>query len=718
MPRKSANADKSDLVSRLSDPFCPPDLHQLPEEHQTQYRAVVAFIYVGAAIIFGFGLLNLRHGNRVAGAVQHASVAVVLAMLLANRRGHPRLAAHVCVAMTTITIFIGMWMGGGMSAAAVVFLPMIPAVGFLSVGQAGGLAGALQAIGIVALVAALEKLGFEPRHDPPDKLFVKRVAESITVVMQISLVCFFFFRLRRRAFRLLAKNRDELTQLFDGMRQGVLAFGPAGRVVGQCSNQAKSIFGRAELEDAEVIELLYRDVPAFDLGREQFVTWLESVFVADHEQLADMMELAPDHSVPSQGTPEERHLRLEFRPILNQGRLARVMLLVTDETEQVRLKREADAQRAAGQRALERMQRLAAGGAHGFLDTLRAAELRLAAIGETFRTACGKLSTGEIDVMFRAAHTVKGDARLYDLDALGSASEQLEELLQRLRSEALASGAVALDDQAARADLLLRDAQHAIASVRDQLVAASPIGDAILDQATVRHTDLRALRQQVTRMQRTLGEQVTPLFEVTARLLSRPFGESVAGLSEAVERWSAQQGKRASLQLAGKEIAVSPELHEVLPGVLGHLVRNAVVHGVEPPDERLRTGKGECGAVRITCESSPEGPRIVVEDDGAGIDVEGLKQRANALQLAWSEERPFELVFVDGLSTAPRVDALSGRGVGMSAVQAELRKVGYTVRTSSERALGTRFVLEPAQANGTRPNTPERGHEAPGQAWQ
>jgi HPt (histidine-containing phosphotransfer) domain-containing protein len=682
----------------MVDRFCPPDVHVVEEELRRQYRAVVAFIYIGATIIFGFALLNVKHHNYLAGGVQMASVGVVLAMLLVNRAGHPKVSAHVCVAMTTLTIFIGMWMGGGMSAAAIVFLPMVPAVGLLSVGQGGGVAGVLQAVGVVALVATLEKLGFEPRHDPPDKLFVKRVAEAVVVVTQIWLVCYLFFRLKNEAFALLSGKRDELAGLFDSMRQGVLAFGADGRVTGQYSQQAKEIFRRDRLDGVQVAELLYRNRPSFDLGRQEFATWLESMFFAQGEELAELLELAPQRCIVAQDSEDEQHLRLEFRPLIAEQRLVRVMLLVSDETERVRLKREADRQKVAGERALERMRRLAAGGAHAFLEALRAAETRVGSIEQTLAGATSELSVSEIDLMFRAAHTIKGEARLYDLDALCALAERLEDLLAQLRTSA-ADGARTLAPQVlAEAKGLLGEARAAIVAARDKLVEASPIGGAILDQVTVSDTDLRALRQQVMRMHMTLGEDATRLSEVTSRLLSRPFGASVAGLVDAVDRWSVQQGKRAVLALVGREIAIPPELHEVLPGALGHLARNALVHGIEAPDDRLRVGKPERGNVTISCQSTRAGPVIVVADDGAGVDAAELERRATSRGLSWDQGQSFELMFVDGLSTAGTVDALSGRGVGMSAARSDLRRVGYEIEVTSERGVGTRFTLRPRTA--------------------
>lgn len=108
-----------------------------------------------------------------------------------------------------------------------------------------------------------------------------------------------------------------------------------------------------------------------------------------------------------------------------------------------------------------------------------------------------------------------------------------------------------------------------------------------------------------------------------------------------------------------------------------------------------------------TCEPSPTGPRIIVEDDGAGVDVNKLERAARALGITW-DGAPLELMFVDGLSTAAHVDVLSGRGVGMSAVRADLREIGYSVE-STTHAHGTRFVLAPSDEHAARaPDVAER----------
>jgi two-component system chemotaxis sensor kinase CheA len=689
-----------DLFALLIDPFVPPAVRAEGADLARQQRHMVAFNHIGFVIVFGFGLLNLRQDNTLAGLVEVLSAATMLAMLLVNRRGYPTPAAHVSLFVTALTIFIGMCTGGGMEAAAIVFLPMLPAIGLLCIGRSGGWAGVAEGVLIVGAVAILELMDVPLRHDSADKLFIKRVAEAVVVVVQIYVVCNVFFRLRNEAETQLSHKHDEMARLFHSLRQGVVAFGPDGRVAGRCSRQAEEIFKCDELEGKEVSALLFGDRPVYDMDKEHLATWLEMAFAPGRtfDELEELVRMAPDRCVLGAGAKGEQHLRLEFTPLWEGGELARVMMLVTDETTQVQLKREADVERAAHEDARVRMRRLAASGAHTFLDFLRSADDRLKTLAATFPAGGRSVQLAEIEVAFRTAHTIKGEARIYDLDQLSALMHDAEEHLHALRERALPGGSAPECERWTELRRQSTSAREAVDQARRDLVAASPVGDAILDQVTVRRRDLTVLRDWVASVRGAIGELIAPALEVVSRLNARPFGEAATGLEDGVQRWSAQQNKKAVLEIVGKEEAIGPELFEVLSGVLAHLTRNAVAHGIEHFGDRLRIGKPEVGHIRIACTHLHGAYEILVEDDGAGVNITALIERARELGVRVDVTDPLELIFVDGLSTAETVDALSGRGVGMSAVRSALAGVGYSVKVESQSGKGTRFALSPLRA--------------------
>jgi chemotaxis protein histidine kinase CheA len=124
------------------------------------------------------------------------------------------------------------------------------------------------------------------------------------------------------------------------------------------------------------------------------------------------------------------------------------------------------------------------------------------------------------------------------------------------------------------------------------------------------------------------------------------------------------------------------------------MIRNAIAHGIEVPLERERGGKAPIGRIRIVCSTDKGHVGVVVEDDGAGIDVEGLRERALAGGGRAPEvDRDVDLVFAAGVSTSKYRDELSGRGVGLIAARKELATVGYRIEVASERGRWTRFAV-------------------------
>ncbi len=159
--------------------------------------------------------------------------------------------------------------------------------------------------------------------------------------------------------------------------------------------------------------------------------------------------------------------------------------------------------------------------------------------------------------------------------------------------------------------------------------------------------------------------------------------------------------KQIELRTVGEDTELDKQVAERLADPLVHLVRNAADHGIETPEVRRAAGKPETGT--ITLRAAREGGSIVLEvlDDGAGIPAERLKAKAvekglitPAQAAAMSRDEALQLVFAAGLSTAPAVSDLSGRGVGMDVVRNNLAELGGTVAVFSEPGQGTRFRLE------------------------
>ena len=157
--------------------------------------------------------------------------------------------------------------------------------------------------------------------------------------------------------------------------------------------------------------------------------------------------------------------------------------------------------------------------------------------------------------------------------------------------------------------------------------------------------------------------------------------------------------KEISLELAGEDTDLDKNLVEALADPLVHLVRNAVDHGIEMPDEREKAGKPRVG--KVTLSASQEGDHILltISDDGAGMDAEKLKKLAikrgvldEDAAARLTNEDAYNLIFAAGFSTKEQISDVSGRGVGMDVVKTKISQLNGQVRISSEMGKGT--VLE------------------------
>jgi two-component system chemotaxis sensor kinase CheA len=159
-------------------------------------------------------------------------------------------------------------------------------------------------------------------------------------------------------------------------------------------------------------------------------------------------------------------------------------------------------------------------------------------------------------------------------------------------------------------------------------------------------------------------------------------------------------GKDVALVMSGQETDLDKGLLDALAEPLAHVVRNAVDHGIETPAERKAAGKSEQGTIRMHAWHEANQVVIEVSDDGRGIDAGNLLSSAVAQGVvsadktgSLSRRETLELIFEPGLSTAPRVTEVSGRGVGMDVVKATVQKLKGTIAIETQPGQGTKFAL-------------------------
>lgn len=488
----------------------------------------------------------------------------------------------------------------------------------------------------------------------------------------------------------LAEAHRSLRELFDHMRQAILVFDREGRVTGAASRQASSLFRQTHLEGARVQQLLFPEGGPWDAELRAFEEWVTLVFDTRLSQFDDLLAFAP----PEVRLPTEQGeltLSLEFRPIGGEGQVQRIMLLATDETEKAALQRAVIEQNESHARQMAAMQRLVTGGGQQFVAFLNGARGRLTR-GLSLTSETETIALADLNECFGLVHTLRGEARVFGLEELAQQLERIETRLSKLRAEALATPGQQLEIGWGELAAMLQDTGQAVDEAERLFVEASPIGRAVLEQVTVRRPDLERLCKLAIKQG---GEQA----RLAERLTARSLGELTAPFADKVVRWAESLNKRARLEVVDPQTLLPKQLAEVLGGTLTHLLRNAVAHGIQLPEERERDQKPAIGVIRVGAFAEPGSDMarsLFVEDDGAGVGDNPLLSAAagRARPLANSETPSGSF-----RAAKEQVESeLSGRGMGLSAVVRELQAAGFALSVRNRPDGGARFEIGPASA--------------------
>jgi chemosensory pili system protein ChpA (sensor histidine kinase/response regulator) len=213
---------------------------------------------------------------------------------------------------------------------------------------------------------------------------------------------------------------------------------------------------------------------------------------------------------------------------------------------------------------------------------------------------------------------------------------------------------------------------------------------------------IQSLLETLTREAQSLLTQqarvITELQNSLMRTRMVPFQRHVQRLTRLVRQAANDTGKRAELAVQGAAAELDRQMLERMVAPLEHMLRNSVVHGIEAPDRRASLGKPDVGRISISLERDGAEIVIVVADDGAGINVRLIREKAVALGLIeahakLTDEEAVQLILEPGFSTAGHVTQAAGRGVGMDVVATEVKKLGGGLFIDSTYGKGSRFTI-------------------------
>lgn len=352
--------------------------------------------------------------------------------------------------------------------------------------------------------------------------------------------------------------------------------------------------------------------------------------------------------------------------------------------------------------------------------------------------------TDDVGEIFRFVHTVKGSCGFLELPRIASLADAAETVLGTVRDKqrsadgrlvgallavvdrigtlvsSLATQA-GVPDEATDAALIAalgpgvaavavpteqpaRPVQFTANTVRVSVPLLEEIMTQLSDALLIRNVMARAIREiddpQLTRALDRLTSVVGMLRDSVTRTRMQPVARVLQTLPRLVRDTAALLGKQVTLEIIGQDVEIDREMGEAIRDPLLHIVRNAIDHGIESPAERRAAGKPATGTLRVVATQTGNQIRLEISDDGRGIATERLIAKAvacgrfDAAKAAQLEPAAAAaLVFEPGLTTADTVSAISGRGVGMDVVRANVERLGGIVQLSNSPGRGLSVTL-------------------------
>ena len=227
------------------------------------------------------------------------------------------------------------------------------------------------------------------------------------------------------------------------------------------------------------------------------------------------------------------------------------------------------------------------------------------------------------------------------------------------------------------------------------------VGELVITKGRLEQIAERLGDRELLETLSTLSRLLTELQDEIMEMRLTPVAEVFNKFPRMVRELARKMGKEVEFIIEGADIEVDRTILDKLGDVLVHLLRNAIDHGIEPPEEREKLGKPRTGRLELIAKRERSHVEIIVRDDGRGIDPEKIKKKAIEKGLItpeqaaeMSDEEAINLIFLPGFSTKDQVTDVSGRGVGMDVVKEVVKSLNGSIAVYSEVGKGTTFILK------------------------
>lgn len=513
------------------------------------------------------------------------------------------------------------------------------------------------------------------------------------------------------AHKNLTNRAGEMRDIMRNIREGILTINRDYSINQEYSDFLEDIFAASSLSGRQFLDLIYAAHKTDE--RKALAEYLDILFTNQTTSEAVLKELNPIKHFElaryeTRGEVRVRYLLFDFVRIVIQGALDKVMVIVQDRTEEVVREKQRVQEQMEHSEELERIASLINVPVEDINRLVLKSESLIAIMEGFFKEAGAEHAQvrTRLAEILADLHSLKGESRLYRLASLATIIHEIEEKIRTFQSHDLE----ATDEQ----DLNLKmDIMFSVSRYKLYVGEIKDTRDRLFERAREQqqhtvgmHPLMEELMPRLIEFHRELGSMIEALPEHGERSVPKSNGDWTGALNDLLRESVAELHDRGEIrrihplqvdsELASENMA---SLSALRPAII-HLLQNALVHGIETPEERQSAGKSSEGNIRLLLRRVDDTYRITVEDDGAGIDLERIKavlrrqKHPDADQLDQLQiNDAIRIIFHSGFSSAENVSTVAGRGIGMDAVRRLVRQYHGKISVTNRPGRGLAVAL-------------------------
>ena len=542
---------------------------------------------------------------------------------------------------------------------------------------------------------------FNTAENEADTIRLIQVIGVFAIFAYFLIFVFFFVRRLRETDAEALAARRETQEIMETVNTGLFLLDKDLSIGQQHSRALNDIIGDDRLAGQNFTNVLRGRISDKDLKTtQQFIEQLYNPRVK--EKLVDSLNPLQKvmlHNTSGNKSLDNRFLDFKFSRVYDDKDIARILVNVNDVSDAVYLEQRLEKERSQNDMQIEMLTTILNVNPKIINEFIANTQMHIEKMNNILKNPGSSQYEleGKLKAIYREMHSLKGEASALKLHSFTKIASEAEDKLHALQNQGQLSGndflqlAVHLDD--------LLSLSNTIATLGDRINSSAPKNAKSVPAQTSAVTADSITKGSVAKATNSIGS--TDAVGSQSIDLNNEADDHLSFYKEFAKDIAARQGKQVQLKSNTLAQADIPEhLAKPIKEISIQLLRNAVVHGIEMPSARHSTGKNSVGTIDLEVEDNGSDITLIVQDDGQGIDYDGIRTKLSkegrfsteeASQL--SQNDLLKQLFTSGFSTKENADEDGGRGVGLDIIKAQVKEYDGKLNVNSELGQMTRFVI-------------------------